>query len=98
MTRVVLIIAVIFMTGALLTQSIYAFKLNATQTLVAEEEPHEEKPTSKNSKTDLKDKYCSSLRFSSAKLNTLLNHISSSGYILVSKGYADKPYTPPDNS
>ena len=94
MRRILFIITILFLTSALMTQGIFAYKLNAVQTLIAEEETKDDKPHKK----DLKDIYFSSThsanQFSSynRRLSSCFNNLK------FSKGYINKPFTPPDFS
>lgn len=72
-----------------------AFKLNATQTLLAEEETHDEKPVTK-AKADPKDQYYSSFSFHQHNTNDLLKAAHRHYLIFLSKGYAGTPFMPPD--
>lgn len=72
-----------------------AFKLNATQTLVAEEETHDEKPQTK-AKADLKDQHLSSAWFHQHSTDDLLKCAHRHYLIFLSKGYAGTPFMPPD--
>jgi hypothetical protein len=72
-----------------------AFKLNATQTLLAEEETHEEKPVAKM-KLDLKDHYISFSSFHRHVTDDLLKLSHHHYLIFLSKGYVGTPFLPPD--
>ena len=72
-----------------------AFKLNATQTLLAEEETHDEKPTAK-AKNDLKHNYFSSISFHQHSTADMLKAAQQCYLIFLSKGYAGTPFLPPD--
>ena len=72
-----------------------AFKLNATQTLVAEEETHDEKPQTK-AKVDSKDQYFSSISFHSHNTADQLKEAARHYLIFLSKGYAGTPLRPPE--
>lgn len=72
-----------------------AFKLNATQTLLAEEETHEEKPIAKM-KLDFKDLYHSFAFLHQQETDDLLKLSHRHYLIFLSKGYAGTPFMPPD--
>lgn len=72
-----------------------AFKLNAFQMLVAEEEAHDEKPQSK-AKSDLKDYYLSSTSFYQQAIAGRLKAAHLHYLIVLSKGYAGTPLMPPE--
>ena len=72
-----------------------AFKLNAIQTLVAEEETHDDKPQGKQ-KADIKDKYYSSFIFHQHITADLLKAAHLHYLIVLSKGYAGTPLMPPE--
>ena len=70
-----------------------AFKLNATQTLLAEEETHDEKPQTKAKA--VKDQY-SSFSFHQHDTDDLLKAAYLHYLIVLSKGYKGTPFMPPD--
>lgn len=81
------------MNFSVLTHGVMAFQLNVPQTLMAEEEPHEDH--SQKSKTDKEKNLLSYLLRSqsdSQKSALALTHFN----LRLSKGFADKPYMPPE--
>lgn len=92
--RWLLVISVLFMNFSVLTHGVMAYQMNVPQTLLAEEEPHEDH--SSKSKSDGKEKHFLSYLLRSAsdthKTQLALAHSN----FKVSKGFADKPYMPPE--
>lgn len=82
------------MSCTLMVHSIYVYECNALQTLVAEEEPHEDKPSNKKI-FENKDKTLVSLRLSLAS-SLYASLLSSNESLKLPKGFAEKPYLPPD--
>ncbi len=78
-----------------LAHGYFAFKFNLTQSLVAEEETHDEKPTAK-AKQDLKHTYFSSISFHQHSTADLLKASRQRYLIFLSKGYVGTPFLPPD--
>ncbi|MCE3281463.1 MAG: hypothetical protein K0Q66_200 [Chitinophagaceae bacterium] len=95
MARMLMTIMIIFMAVGPLAHGYLAFKLNATQTLVAEEETHDEKPQGKV-KGDPKDQYFSCIVFHSHSTSDLLKASHQHYLIFLSKGYAGTPFMPPE--
>lgn len=95
MARLLLKIMIVFMAVGPLAHGYLAFKLNATQTLLAEEETHEEKPVAKM-KIDFKDQYFSFASFHQHLTEDLLKLSHRHYLIFLSKGYAGTPFLPPD--
>jgi hypothetical protein len=60
MSRLTIAILLLFSSVAVIVQGVLAYELNMVQTLIAEEEPHDDKPSDKNGKNDTKAKYFSS--------------------------------------
>lgn len=81
------------MSCTLLVHSIFVYQYNAVQTLVAEEEPHEEKPNKKV--FDNKDKSLLSLKLSLIS-SIYASLLSCNESFKLPKGFAEKPYLPPD--
>jgi hypothetical protein len=95
MARILMTIMIIFMAVGPLAHGYLAFKLNATQTLLAEEETHDEKPTAK-AKSDLKHNYFSSISFHQHSTADMLKASHQRYLIFLSKGYVGTPFLPPD--
>ncbi|HEX6914741.1 MAG TPA: hypothetical protein VF145_05845 [Chitinophagaceae bacterium] len=95
MARIFMTIMICFMAVGPLAHGYLAFKLNALQTLVAEEETHEEKSQGK-AKNDLKDQYLSSFSFHQHITDDLLRSAYGHYLIVLSKGYAGTPLMPPE--
>lgn len=72
-----------------------AFKLNALQTLVAEEETHDEKPQGKG-KAEIKPQYLSYIQFHTCASLEQLKQSHHFLQVMLSKGYAGTPYMPPE--
>lgn len=95
MKRILLAITIIFLTSALMTQGIFAYTNNAVQTLIAEEETHDDKPLQKQIKKDWKENYTSDYRLS--MLSLIKKGIFAERHVFrCCKGFALIPYTPPD--
>lgn len=86
-------IMIIFMAVGPLAHGYLAFKLNATQTLVAEEETHDEKP---KTKSDIKQDFFSSMWFHQHSTADGLKSSHHRYLIFLSKGYAGIPIRPPE--
>src|SRR5690349_8770927 len=95
MARILMTIMIIFMAVGPLAHGYLAFKLNATQTLLAEEETHDEKPVTKM-KLDSKDHYHCFASFHKHLTDDRLKTSQRHFLIVLSKGFAVTPYLPPD--
>jgi hypothetical protein len=82
------------MSCTLIVHSIFVYQCNALQTLVAEEEPHEEKPTNKKV-FDNKEKSLVSIKLSLVS-SLYASRLSLNESLKLTKGFAEKPYFPPD--
>ena len=94
MKKWLLIISVLFINLSVLTHGVMAFQMNVPQTLLAEEEPHEDH--SSKSKSDGKEKHFLNYLNRSASDTYKSQLALAQSNIKVSKGYADKPYMPPE--
>jgi hypothetical protein len=93
MTKLLLAISIVFMSCTLMVHSIFVYQYNAVQTIVAEEEPHEDKPNKKI--FDNKDKSLLSLKLSLVS-SLYASLLSSNESLKLPKGFVEKPYLPPD--
>ena len=98
MNKLLFVILIFISTCAVVAHPILAYQYSAIQTLIAEEENHEEKPGGKEAKDFSKDKLSfTSYLYRHALTSKLLSSIFNSP-IKYSKGFFDKPYNPPDFS
>ena len=96
MSRITIAILLLLSSCAVIVQGVLAYETNLVQTLVAEEETHDDKPADKGSKSVSKEKYLS--------LHVLHAHLTSDKLhnstfltdLRYSKGFAQKPYMPPE--
>lgn len=86
-------IMIIFMAVGPLAHGYLAFKLNVTQTLVAEEETHDEKP---KTKADVKQDFYSQLSYHQQSASEGLKASHHRYLIFLSKGYAGTLFMPPE--
>ena len=76
-----------------MVHSIFVYQCNAIQTLVAKEEPHEDKPNKKV--LDNKEKSLLSLQLSLIS-SFYASLLSCNESLKLPKGFAEKPYLPPE--
>jgi hypothetical protein len=95
MARVILAIMVLFMAVGPIAHGYLAYKYNALQSLLPEEETHDEKPQSK-AKQYCKDPFLHPLALDTGftSCNSTTTHLDQ--LIILSKGYAGIPLMPPD--
>jgi hypothetical protein len=86
----------LFSTCAVIVQGVLAYELNMVQSLVAEEETHDDKPSDKGSKLDSKIKYFSTYSLHAHLTNDKLHNCTFLINLRFSKGFASIPYIPPD--
>ena len=96
MSKFLLAILLLFATAAVVAHGILIYQVNATATIIAEEETHDHHKSGKDAKDASKERPSfppdiNNYSFAK-KLNTAALHKSFS----YPKGYYDKPYTPPD--
>lgn len=96
MSRTLVAILLLFGMCAVVAQGVLAYKLNAVQTLVAEEETHDSKPPGKAGKFDDKENYVYSLSLHQHSVSDQLNNSSAANDLRYFKGFAHPPYLPPD--
>ena len=80
----------------MIVQGVLAYELNMVQSLVAEEEPHDDKPSDKAGKTVSKDKYLSIYSLHAHLTSDKLHNCTFLINLRYSKGFASIPYIPPD--
>jgi hypothetical protein len=93
MIKFLLALSIVFMSTITMVHSIFVYQYNAVQTLVAEEEPHEDKPNKKV--FDNKDKSLLSLKLSLVS-SLYASLLSLNESLKLPKGFVEKPYLPPD--
>jgi hypothetical protein len=96
MSRTLVAILLLFAMCTVVAQGVLAYKLNAVQTLVAEEETHDSKPLGKAGKIDDKESYFYSLSLHQRSVSDQLNNASAANDLRYFKGFAQTPYLPPD--
>ena len=84
------------MSCALVAHGVLAYQLCAVQTLLPEEESHQEKGNDTPVKSDSKDKLFSNHSILNQMEERLTTLSLARVHLMISKGFADKPYTPPD--
>ena len=89
-------ILLLFSSFAVIVQGVLAYELNMVQSLIAEEEPHEEKSSDKGSKNDSKEKYLSCYSFHAHLVSDKLHNSTFIISLRYSKGFALQPYMPPE--
>ena len=96
MSRFLLAILLLIISFSFLAQNVFIIKYNTEQTVLAEEEAKSEKETENSKLDNVKDKI-----FHSYSNNEQGNYQATAlpatfEYLNISKGFTDKPYTPPD--
>jgi hypothetical protein len=94
MARMILAIMIVFMAVGPIAHGYLAYKYNALQTLLPEEETHDEKPQHK-AKHDCKDPflYAQAINCDLNPGQSATTHLEQ--LIILSKGYAGTPFMPP---
>lgn len=96
MSRFILSILLVISTCVVVAHGYLAYQFNAPQTLIAEEESHDEKPAAKETKELGQDKFL----FGENHDKNLTINITSSTEATVwysySRGFWDAPYNPPE--
>lgn len=96
MSRITIAILLLFSSFAVIVQGVLAYELNIVQSLVAEEEQHDDKPSDKSGKNDSKEKYHSSYSLHAHLTSDKLHNCTWLNDLRYFKGFADKPFMPPD--
>lgn len=81
----------------MMTQGIFVYKMNNLQSLVAEEETHDDVPQKKVKVSD-KQSFSSDIPVFSSSIFFHSTSIPHEPFFKFCKGFAVKPYTPPDFS
>ncbi|HEX6332699.1 MAG TPA: hypothetical protein VFZ78_00655 [Flavisolibacter sp.] len=93
MKRILLAFAIFFMSCSVVAHGVLAYQFSAVQTLLPEEEPHSEKNDHKPAVNDRANLH---YLLASLRQDELVKSFLEHTHFLTSKGFADKPYTPPD--
>ena len=96
MSRILMTILIIFMALGPIAQVYLAYELNAVQTVIPEEENHEEKPDFGKNKGDVKEKYYSNFFYYEHRVADLLRASHLHQLLFLSDGYAGTPLMPPE--
>jgi|GEM_PF-2306020 len=96
MSRTIIAILLLISSCAVIMQGVLAYELNMTQSLIAEEETHDDKPADKGSKSDSKEKYHSTASLHAHSVNDKLHNASVLNDLRYFTGFTLKPYMPPD--